>query len=281
MKESVLKPFLKWAGGKRQLLPILEKSLPQNYTNYFEPFIGAGALFLHLAPENALINDYNEQLIMTYNAVKTDVDNLINLLNQYKESNSKEFYYNIRALDRLESFAEMSEIEKAARFIYMNKTCFNGLYRVNSKGFNNVPYANNKNPGILDEKLLHSISEYLNNNNITILNGDFADAVKGAEKGDFVYFDPPYHSENNANFTSYQEKGFDESEQERLKQLVDRLTAKGVQVLLSNSDTTFIRELYSSDIYEVNTVQAKRQINSNHKKRGYINEVLINNYKSI
>lgn len=281
MKESVLKPFLKWAGGKRQLLPILEKYLPKSYSNYFEPFIGAGALFLHLAPENAIINDYNEQLIMTYNAIKTDVEKLIDLLNQHKENNSKEFYYNIRALDRQESFAEMSEIEKAARFIYMNKTCFNGLYRVNSQGYNNVPYASNKNPGILDEKLLHSISAYLNNNNITILNGDFSDAVIDAEKGDFVYFDPPYHSENNTNFTSYQEKGFDESEQKRLKQLVDTLTTRGVQVLLSNSDTQFIRDLYPSNVYDVITVQAKRQINSNHKKRGYINEVLINNYKSI
>ena len=291
---QMIKPFLKWAGGKRQLLSEIKKYIPKDFQNYtyYEPFAGAGAVFFGLQPEKAVINDSNEQLINAYNAIKNSVSELVQLLKNYEKNNDKNFYYNIRDLDRdPESFRRLSNTEKAARFIYLNKTCYNGLYRVNSKGFFNVPYGKYDNPAICEEKVLYQISGYLNSNMIGISCGDFEDAVspllkQSAEKNSFVYFDPPYHSEGNKNFTSYQADGFDESQQERLCDLIIKLTKNKIKCLLSNSDTDFIRELYlhrsfqcDKNFFEIITVQAKRAINSKASGRGIVNEILVKNWK--
>jgi DNA adenine methylase len=277
-----VKPYLKWAGGKRQLVAEIKKNLPAdiNALAYYEPFIGAGALFFELQPEKAVINDFNEQLILTYIAIKENVEDLIKLLQNYNDKNDEKSFYEMRNLDRnVEKFNKLSAIEKAARLIYLNKTCFNGLYRVNSQGFFNVPYGKYKNPAICDEVVLRQISAYINSNQIVILNQDFEQAVMSAGKKSFVYFDPPYHSPDKTNFTGYQAGGFGEEEQRRLQGVMIKLTKQGAKCLLSNSDTEFIRTLYNDAIFEIISVQAKRPINSNAAGRGAVNEVLIKNWK--
>jgi DNA adenine methylase len=278
----LIKPYLKWAGGKRQLLADIKKYLPKGINNhtYYEPFIGAGAVFFDLQPKKAIINDFNEQLILTYNVIKENVDDLIILLKKYQKKNNKEYFYEIRNMDRdLEKFNNLTNIEKAARLIFLNKTCFNGLYRVNSQGLFNVPYGKYKNPAICEEIVLRQISNYLSSNEISILNVDFEFAVTTAGKKSFVYFDPPYHSPDKTNFTGYQANGFDENEQERLRNVMVKMTNRGVKCLLSNSDTEYIRELYNCDLFDIIPVQAKRTINSDSAGRGAVNEVLIRNWK--
>jgi DNA adenine methylase len=281
MKNPLIKPWLKWAGGKRQLLSEIRKNLPagiENYT-YFEPFCGAGAVFFDLQPEKAVINDANSQLMLTYTVIKDSVEPLIDLLKQYSLKNTEEYYYQVRSLDRdAATFSALPNIEKAARLIFLNKTCFNGLYRVNSKGLFNVPYGRYKNPVICEEHTLRAVSEYLNKNYISLLNMDFEQAVTDADKHAFVYFDPPYHSPDKSNFTAYQPLRFDEAEQERLQRVYRKLTEHGVKCLLSNSDTYFIRKLYSDSTCKILTVRAKRAINSNAADRGFVNEVLIKNW---
>jgi len=278
----LIKPFLKWAGGKRQLLTEIKTHLPKDINNYtyYEPFLGAGAVFFDLQPEKAVINDFNEQLILTYNVIKENIDDLISLLKNYQKMNDEDCYYKIRNIDRdPQIFNNLSNIEKAARLIFLNKTCFNGLYRVNSQGFFNVPYGKYKNPAICEEIVLRQISAYLNSGKISILNTDFEKAISTAGKKSFVYFDPPYHSPDKTNFTGYLANGFDEDEQERLRDVIIKLTKKCVKCLLSNSDTDYIRELYKNDSFEIITVQAKRAINSDSAGRGNVNEVLIKNWK--
>ena len=278
----LIKPYLKWAGGKRQLLSEIKEHLPKNIKNctYYEPFLGAGAVFFDLQPKKAIINDFNEQLIITYNVIKENVEELIELLKAYKKRNDEEYYYEIRNMDRDESkFNRLTNIEKAARLIFLNKTCFNGLYRVNSQGLFNVPYGKYKNPSICEDIILHQINIYLNSNQIKILNKDFEYAVSTASKNSFIYFDPPYHSPDKTNFTGYQADGFGEDEQERLRNVILKMTNKGVKCLLSNSDTEYIRELYNFDCFEIISVQAKRAINSDSTGRGNVNEVLIKNWK--
>lgn len=278
----MIKPYLKWAGGKRQLLQVIKTFLPTRITDYkyYEPFVGAGAVFFELQPKKAVINDFNSELILTYNVIKNNVEELIKLLFIHQNNNNEDYYYHIRSQDRdKKKFKCFSETEKAARLIFMNKTCFNGLYRVNSQGLFNVPYGTYKNPKICEVDLLRSINKYLKNNEIEIMNGDFVGATKGADTKSFVYFDPPYHSPNNSNFTGYQASGFDENEQLRLRDNYSNLTERGVKCLLSNSDTEFIRDIYSDKRFDIYTVQAKRLINSNSSKRGEVNEVLIKNWK--
>lgn len=275
-----IKPFLKWAGGKRQLIPEIKKQLPENINNYtyYEPFVGAGAVFFELQNKKAVINDSNTQLILTYNVIRDNVEGLIELLKTHKELNSKEYYYKIRNLDRnLTEFNLLSDIEKAGRLIFLNKTCFNGLYRVNSGGAFNVPYGKNKNPAIFEETVMRQISGYFNSNKIEILNVDFEQAVSSTDKNSFVYFDPPYHLTDKTSFTAYQADGFDEHDQERLRNVMIEMTTRGVKCLLSNSNTWFIRELYK-DRFEIIPVQAKRAINSEASGRGAVDEVLIRNY---
>jgi DNA adenine methylase len=276
-----IKPFLKWAGGKRQLLSEIKKYIPQDINNYtyYEPFVGAGALLFDLLPQKAIINDFNTQLILTYNVIKQNVKKLIITLNNYRNMNNEKFFYEIRNIDRnSKEFDKLTNIEKAARLIFLNKTCFNGLYRVNSQGFFNVPFGKYKNPTIYEENTLYQISNYFNINKITILNIDFEKAITNADKKSFIYFDPPYHSPNKTNFTGYQAGGFDESEQERLFNVMIKMTNCGVKCLLSNSDTEYIRKLYNHKFFKIISVQAKRFINSNPNGRGNVNEVLIKNY---
>lgn len=281
-KNPLIKPYLKWAGGKRQLLPEIRKYLPSRINNYtyIEPFVGAGAVFFDLQPRRAIINDSNSQLILTYNVIKNHVEELIEVLEVHKEKNSEEYYYEIRSLDRnFKEFNNMTDIEKAARLIFLNKTCYNGLYRVNSQGLFNVPYGRYKNPAICEAPVLRAVSTFLSNNEIVIMNDDFTAAVQNADSCTFIYFDPPYHSPNNTNFTGYQADGFDENEQLRLRDAFVNLTNQGVKCLLSNSDTDFIRDIYADNRFEIIKILARRAINADAAGRGNVNEVLIKNWR--
>jgi DNA adenine methylase len=277
-----VKPFLKWAGGKRQLLPAIKKHIPRDihtYT-YYEPFVGAGAVLFGLRPQKAVINDCNTQLILTYTVIKENVEELITALKKYKGMDGRAYYYEIRNLDRdVKKFSGLTDTEKAARLIFLNKTCFNGLYRVNSRGLFNVPYGRYKNPPVCEELVLRQASAYLNTNKITILNVDFEQALPGVDKNSFVYFDPPYHSPDKTNFTGYQAGGFGGAEQERLRDVIIKITGLGAKCLLSNSDTDYIRNLYDYAPFEIIPLQAKRAINSDSAGRGNVKEVLIKNWK--
>lgn len=277
MKDNIVQPVVKWVGGKRQLLPEIERLSPKKgtYARYYEPFIGGGATLFHFQPSKATINDYNEELINVYSTIKNDVDSLIKDLK--KHDNSEEYFYYIREQDRTKEYKNWSNIEKASRFIYLNKTCYNGLYRVNSQGFFNSPYGKYKNPTVVNEFVLRHVSNYFNKNDIKLVSGDFEEALKGIRKSSFVYFDPPYAPLNDtSNFTGYTLGGFDEKEQIRLKKLCDKLNDKGIKFLLSNSNVPFIRDLYKD--YNINIVSAKRSVNSQADKRGLVEEVLIRNY---
>ena len=272
-KNKLLSPFLKWVGGKRQLISDIANVLPKSYTNYYEPFVGGGAVLFHLQPKKAVINDHNEELINVYKVIKDNLEELIIDLKSHK--NETEYFYGIRALDRNINYKNLSNVKKASRIIYLNKTCYNGLYRVNNSGEFNSPFGRYKTPNIVNEVTLKAVNKYLNNNNIKILNEDFEKVLNNVEKGAFVYFDPPYHPvSKSSNFTGYVQGGFNSEDQIRLKELCDKLNKKGIKFLLSNSATSFIEELYKD--YEINYVKASRYINSNAKKRGEIDEVLIN-----
>lgn len=272
-----IKPYLKWAGGKRQLVKEISAYVPKNFKTYYEPFVGAGAVLFALQPKHAIINDNNKQLMLTFEVVKNNVESLIDALIEHKQNNCEEYYYKIREQDRnAEEFSKLSDVKKAARLIYLNKTCYNGLYRVNSQGLFNVPYGKYKNPDIFDPYVLRAVSSYLNDNEIIIQSGDFEVSVETADKYSFVYFDPPYHSPDNTNFTGYQAGGFDEDDQIRLRDVYTRLSKREVKCLLSNSDTPFIRQLYKD--YEIITVEANRAINSNVEGRGKVKELLIKNW---
>lgn len=278
--QTKIYPFTKWTGGKRQLLSQLLELMPLEFDTYYEPFVGGGALFFELAHHKAVINDLNTDLINAYTSIRDNVDELITLLETHKLYNSKDYYYGIRSVDRDGRIDTMTEVQRAARILYMLRVNFNGLYRVNSKNEFNTPYGRYKNPKIVDAPNLLNISNYLNNNDITILNTDFAEAVKDAKKGDFVYIDPPYAPVTvSASFTSYTADGFNLDEQERLRDLFVELDRSGVYVMLSNSDVPIIHELYKDYADTTHIVQAKRNINSKGDGRGAVNEVIITNYK--
>lgn len=275
---SKLYPFTKWVGGKRQLVPELLKFVPEKFDTYFEPFIGGGALFFELTPKKAVINDKNKELFITYKVIRDEVDELIALLKEHSIKNSKEYYLDLRSVDRDNRIDSFSNVERAARLLYMLRVNFNGLYRVNSKNQFNVPYGKYKNPKIVDEELLSNISKYFNEQDIKICNDDFEQTLSLAKKGDFVYLDPPYvpMSQTSA-FTSYTQEGFSLEEQKRLHSVVESLTKKGVKVMLSNSNTDFITELYRN--YNIHIVSTKRMINSKANQRGnVVEEVIITNY---
>ena len=277
-KNLLLSPILKWVGGKRQLLSEIIPLIDESCDNYVEPFIGGGAVLFRLQPKKAIINDYNTELINVYRTVRDDLDGLVALLKEHEKYNSSDYYYEVRALDRTPDFDKMSNLEKAARIIYLNKTCYNGLYRVNSLGQFNSPYGKYKNPNIVNEVVLRAISKYLNRNEISIRSGDYKDVLNDIEKNSFVYLDPPYMPiSSSSSFTGYTEGGFGYDKQVELKEECDKLNSKGVQFLQSNSDCEEIRELYKA--YRIKVVKAKRAINSDAKKRGQINEVLIYNAK--
>ena len=276
-----LKPFTKWTGGKRQLLPQLLALSPKYFNRYFEPFIGGGALFFELQPKIAVINDMNDELIRSYEQIRDNVNELITLLETHYQNNSKEYYLSVRDQDRNGKLEHLSDVERAARILYMLRVNFNGLYRVNSKKQFNVPYGSHRSNIVLDTVLLTDISRYLNDNNITIMQGDFERAVISAKSGDFVYFDPPYIPlSETSSFTAYTQEGFGYEEQVRLRDLFITLTNKDVKVMLSNSSSPLTYDLYK-DIpnIEIIQVQANRMINSKADKRGKIPEVIIRNYK--
>ena len=276
---KLVMPVLKWVGGKRQLLPEIKKHIPKKINVYYEPFFGGGAVLFEIQPNNATINDINLELMNVYSVIKSNVDDLIKELSKKIYSNNAESYYKIREIDRDKNqYNKLSGVQKAARIIYLNKTCYNGLYRVNSMGEFNSPFGSYKNPTIVNEVTLRAVSKYFNENNITFLSVDFENAVKNAKKGDFVYFDPPYAPiSKTSNFTGYNESGFGENEQVRLKELCDKLNKKGVKFLLSNSDCEMIHDLYKE--YKIISIKAKRAINSNGSSRGEVGEVLVKNYE--
>lgn len=280
-----LTPIIKWAGGKRRIAKlILEKVEHQNFNTYFEPFLGGAAVLLTFKPAKAVCCDINPELINLYQVVKNDCNSLINLLEQYafknNTENAKEFYYYIRSLDRTPHFNELTDVERAARFIYLNKTCYNGLWRVNSKGQNNVPYGRYVNPKILDRESLLKLSDYLNNNDIELFVDDYTSILDKVGKNDLVYFDPPYDVEEGQNgFVNYTLNGFNRENQKQLKELCDQLIIRGATVIVSNSKTNFIMSLYKNNYYAVydiiDDIKVTRTISAKASSRKQISEVLI------
>lgn len=274
------KPFVKWAGGKRQLMDELKKYIPDEFNNYYEPFLGGGALFFELSPKKAVINDYNEELVNVYECIKDSkkLEAMCKELNYHESKHSEEYYYEIRNLDRDKNkYSEIVDYKKAARTIYLNKACFNGLYRVNSKNEFNVPFGKKVRVNIYEKENLITICDYFNDSDIKILSKDFEDVLKDASKGDFIYLDPPYDSDTKT-FNSYTELGFDKQDQIRLARVFKELDSKQCFVMLSNHNTSLINELYKD--YNIYVIKAKRNINSNGKKRGAVEEVIITNYEN-
>ena len=273
-----LTPFVKWAGGKTQLLEKLHEKMPEIYNRYYEPFIGGGALFLSLKPKNAVINDVNSQLLNVYRQLKNDAENVIRILKSYDDCECDRMHYEeMRTM--YNNMIENNQLtsECAAMTIWINKHCFNGLYRVNKKGLFNVPY-NNKNSGkSMDEENLRKIGEFLNESNAEILEGDFEKACETVEIGDFVYFDSPYVPVNEtANFTDYTKDGFTYEDHKRLSELFKSLDKKGVKIMLSNHDVQLVHDLYAG--YNIENISVRRHINSDASKRTG-KEVIITNYR--
>lgn len=275
-------PFVKWAGGKRGLLSQLLPLFPKEFKNYFEPFVGGGAVFFELYSQGLLddkevyLSDINSELINTYEAIKNKPQELIKLLKEYKKNNSSDFFYELRTLDRNDDFSKLDDVLRAGRFIYLNKTCFNGLYRVNKKNQNNVPYGKYKNPNICDAENIFLVSDALKN--VKIKNSSFENVLEHAKKGYFIYFDPPYHPlTQTASFTAYSESGFFENEQIKLYETFKKLSLMDCKIALSNSDTEFIKNLYKE--FNVQKIKANRFINSNGKNRGKIDEIVVRNYE--
>jgi len=263
-------PFVKWVGGKRGILPQLEGYFPRRFERYFEPFVGGGAVFFHLQPSEATISDLNAELINTYRVVRDDVDTLIQHLRFHR--NDEDYYYEMRGANP----DELDPIARASRLIYLNRTCFNGLYRVNSKGGFNVPFGKHKNPTICNEIGLRAASEALKG--VRIANRSYMAILNEAKPGDFVYFDPPYHPLNaSSNFTSYTADSFSAQDQRDLATAFRVLAERGCKVMLSNSDTEFIRELYAD--FHIDVVMAPRMVNRDAAKRGPVAEVVVRNYK--
>ena len=275
-KNSLVMPVVKWVGGKRQLLSVLTPLLPRKITTYCEPFLGGGALLFSRQPQIAVVNDINYELILMYEVIRDDVEGLIIELGKYKNESS--YYYEIRDLDRDKGkFLSLSRIERAARIIYLNKTCYNGLYRVNNAGEFNSPFGSYRSPNIVNAPTLRAVHQYFQQASIVFTSGDYAGALSDLGKGAFVYLDPPYDPiSNTSNFTGYSRSGFSRDDQVRLRECCDELHRRGIKFMLSNSATDFIMELYSA--YDISIVQAKRAINSNASGRGGVDEVVVRNY---
>lgn len=277
-KNLLVAPVLKWVGGKRQLFETFKPLFPKKLSRYTycEPFLGGGAIFFKLQPAKAYVNDINEDLMLVYTVIRDDVNNLIELLSAF--TNDAESFYAVRDLDRNKKiFSQLSDLERAARIIFLNKTCFNGLYRVNNAGEFNTPFGNYRNPNIVNAPTLLAVSKYLNSGEITLTACDYSEVLLKLKKNSFVYLDPPYYPiSTTSNFTGYVKSGFNRDEQIRLRDCCDELTERGIKFMLSNSDTEFIREIYSS--YNRTSVKAKRAVNSVASKRGDVDELVIRNY---
>lgn len=266
-------PFLKWAGGKQRLLAQYQPFFPQREAiqRYFEPFIGSAAVYFQQQYRPAILSDQNGKLVEVYELVRDHVDEVIAALQPHQ--NDSDYYYAVRA----QNPAELAPIKRAARLIYLNKTCYNGLYRENSKGEFNVPFGRYKNPRICDADRLRLASAALQAVELRV--ADFATAVATAAAGDFVYFDPPYVPLSpTSSFTSYNKRGFGRADQERLAETVAELTTRGVKVMLSNSSAELVYELYGRSQYRIIDIQARRNINSKASRRGPVKELLILNY---
>ena len=274
------KPFVKWAGGKRQLLAELEKNFPKQFGTYFEPFLGGGAVLFDLLAKKpnikCSVSDLNSDLVLAYVTIRDKLGRLIESLENHSKNYHKDstnYYYEVRKQE------PKSQIEKVSRLLFLNKTCFNGLYRVNSKGKFNVPLGRYTNPNIVNRENLITASKFLQSEKIKISCRDFESILKDAKKGDFVYFDPPYQPvSDTANFTSYTHRDFTEDDLQRLADLANQLNSKGAHVLLSNSNTKIVKKIFSSKKWKVKEIAVNRAINSNSQKRTGHKEVLIKNY---
>lgn len=277
-KNRLVMPVVKWVGGKRQLLSALSPLFPEDIatSTYCEPFLGGGAVLFFVQPERAVVNDLNEDLMTVYRVIRDDVETLLKELKKHK--NTSEYFYKIRDLDRdKKRYQRLSPVKKASRLLYLNKTCYNGLFRVNASSEFNTPFGRYKNPNIVNEETLRAVHAYFQRADITFLSQDYATVLGDLPEHSFVYLDPPYDPlTDTASFTGYNKGGFDRGEQLRLKECCDDLTARGIRFLLSNSATDYIRELYSG--YTLTTVDAKRAVNSVGSKRGAVQEVLVRNY---
>lgn len=273
--DIIPRPFLKWAGGKRQLLPELLRRVPapSKISTYFEPFLGGGALFFRLQPPRAYLADLNSELINAYKAVKNNLAGLMRGLNKHRCN--EEYFYELRNADRTRTFEKWSNVRRASRLIFLNKTCFNGLYRVNSKGQFNAPFGRYVTPTIYEPENLKACSAALQKAELRV--ASFLEIEKVIKKKDFVYFDPPYAPINGTSyFTDYSKEGFDTNMQVELRDLCARLDKRGVRFMVSNSDVGLINDLYSK--FNIEKVFASRAINSNGAKRGKITELIIRNY---
>ena len=280
LSKIIPKPFVKWAGGKRQLIPILNKNLPKTFGTYYEPFLGGGALLFHMLTERngqkCSISDLNSDLVLSYITIRDRIDDLITSLRNHEKNyqkDSKSYYYFVRESN------PRSEIEKTSRLLFLNRTCFNGLYRVNSKGKFNVPLGKYSNPNIVNKDNLYSVSNILQSSRISIQCCDFEAVLRDVKKGDLVYFDPPYHPiSDTSNFTSYTNKDFTYDDLNRLADLCMKLDSKGCNVLLSNSNSNEVVDMFSTKPWTIAKIRANRSINSNSKKRTGHFELLIKNY---
>lgn len=277
MLNTEITPALKWVGGKTQLLESIRKKIPSHYNNYFEPFVGGAAVLLGLQPKQATINDINEQLINLYRQLKISVEDVIKEVKKIDLAPcTKERYYNIRERYNKKIEANVQDVESAAIMIWLNKHCFNGLYRVNKKGLFNVPYNNRVNGKSIDENNIRAIGQYLKNEDINIICKDFEKACADVKPGDFVYFDSPYVPESKtADFTDYSKEGFSLEDHKRLADLFRKLDKMGAKVMLSNNDVSLVRDFYAG--YNIQSLDVKRMINRNANKR-VGKEVLITNY---
>jgi len=274
------KPFVKWAGGKRQLIPILNQNLPESFGTYYEPFLGGGALLFHILTDKngqkCSISDLNSDLVLAYTTIRDRIDALIISLKNHEKNYQKDselYYYSIRESN------PRSEIEKTSRLIFLNRTCFNGLYRVNSKGKFNVPLGKYSNPNIINEENIRAVSHILQSSRISIKCRDFEAILRDAKKGDLIYFDPPYQPVSaTANFTSYTTKDFTCDDLTRLAELCLKLDSRGCKVLLSNSDSKEVADIFAKNPWKITKISANRSINSNSKKRTGHFELLIRNY---
>ena len=274
------KPFVKWAGGKRQLIPELTKHLPKKFDTYFEPFLGGGALLFHLLYEKpnlkCQVSDLNPDLILSYVTIRDKIDDLLKSLKEHSDryfNDSKSYYYSVRETN------PKNQVEKVSRLLFLNKTCFNGLYRVNSKGKFNVPLGRYSNPNIIQEENLRAVNQFLLQNKIIIKCQDFSSTVEKVKKGDFVYFDPPYQPvSKTANFTSYTNSNFNFNDLKRLAKVSNQLVKRGVNVLLSNSSSKQVLDLFDTKDWEIVEIEANRAINSDADKRTGHSELLIKNY---
>lgn len=277
MQNTNLLPFVKWAGGKRQLLDRIKERLPLKYNNYFEPFVGGGDVLFGLKPEKAIINDINASLINAYKVIAHNTQDFleyINILDNDMWEDGKAYYYTLRERYNDKIMQEEYDVEMAALFVFINKHCFNGLYRVNGKGLFNVPYNNSRRSSI-DSNLIVNLSGYLKN--IQIMQGDFENVCQNAARHDFVFFDSPYAPLNPTSFESYTKEGFDMESHKRLSKLFDKLTDRGCYCMLTNHNTEFINELYGKKGYRMEVTSVKRMINSDASNRKG-EEIIICNY---